>query len=244
MCKFVPERMFSVTDIEGRTPLHLAVEYERCCKTQVGIVNSLLLWGPRALHIPISPRSSGQILSIYQYHKISRKQSRRRKPPLGFPDGKPSQEAAAEESRPGADAAKAALKYSASMTGKNNTGPPPRSLRKKCPESSAPLPGLKRKVTMKAPPTSRARDDPTPRVAVLDTQHGVLSNPEESTVRLMKTPQAQEEETNEASEKIAELLKLSYLRTGSPHDASRALRLDGEIGSCRLSLFVLYQNRA
>lgn len=84
MCKFVPERMFSVTDIEGRTPLHLAVEYERCCKTQVGIVNSLLLWGPRALHIPISPRSSGQILSIYQYHKISRKQSRRRKPPLGF----------------------------------------------------------------------------------------------------------------------------------------------------------------
>lgn len=42
MCSFVPDKMFTVKDHKGRTPLPLAVEYERCCKAQVDIVQELL----------------------------------------------------------------------------------------------------------------------------------------------------------------------------------------------------------
>lgn len=238
ICKFVPESMFTVTDIDGRTPLHLAVEYDRCCKTQVGIVNSLLSWGPKALHTPISSRYSKQTLSVYQYHRSSRKQPDRRKLPPGFPDGKLSQ-GAAKEFRPGPEAAKADLKKAASKMEKNSTGPLPRSSRDKYverPELTAPIPGIKRKDTMQVPPTPRAGDDARPYLGMLDTRRGASSIAGESTADLAQIHQA-EEEKNQASEMIAELLKLFYLRTGGPHDASSSLHFHGERGAW-LSFFL------
>ncbi|RSL61222.1 hypothetical protein CEP53_005192 [Fusarium sp. AF-6] len=76
MCSFVPDKMFTVKDHKGRTPLHLAVEYERCCKAQVGIVEELLHWGPQALDIPIQASLySNQTFSVYQYHVHTQRQA-------------------------------------------------------------------------------------------------------------------------------------------------------------------------
>ncbi|RSM06185.1 hypothetical protein CEP52_005863 [Fusarium oligoseptatum] len=79
MCSFVPDKMFTVKDHKGRTPLHLAVEYERCCKAQVGIVEELLYWGPQALDIPIQASLySNQTFSVYQYHVHTQRQAEAR----------------------------------------------------------------------------------------------------------------------------------------------------------------------
>lgn len=240
MCKFVPEEMFTVQDADRRTPLHIAVEYERCCKTQVGIVNSLLTWGPKALHIPISSRYSKRDLSVYQYHKSSRKQSDRKKLPPGFLESRLNP-GAARDGRPAPNAAKADPKKAASKTEKSSMAPPSRSSRDKYlekPDSAAFTPGIKRQNTMQAPPTPRTGDEIRPNLGMLDARRGVPSVAGESTVGSSLALQA-EEEKNKASEMIAELLKLFYLRTGGPHDASSSLHFHGERGALDvlLSLF-------
>lgn len=232
MCSFVPKDMFEVQDVDGRTPLHLAVEYERCCKTQVGIVNTLLYWGPKALHISISPRGLKQDLSVYQYLKSSRKQADRRKLPPGFLESKLNQ-GAFRDGRPGPNAARMDMKKAALKTEKNSTGPMSRSSRDKYverPESTAPVPGIKRMDTMQPPPTPRAGDDARQYPSMLDARRGAPSIAGESTVDHSLVLQA-EEDKNQASEMIAELLKLFYLRTGGPNDASSSLHFQGERGA-------------
>ncbi|KAF5673912.1 intracellular serine [Fusarium heterosporum] len=75
ICSFVPEQMFIVKDPRGRTPLHLAVEYERCCPGQHGVVEELLRYGPQALHVLIPVKLSlNSTHSVYQYHMETRRQ--------------------------------------------------------------------------------------------------------------------------------------------------------------------------
>jgi hypothetical protein len=93
--RFAPE-MFSVVDSRGRTPLHLAVEYEKSPPQQVNIVIDLLARDSSALKIRTSA-TYGRY-SAYQYHEKTRqdredKESRAMKPPpvpartVIFPDG-------------------------------------------------------------------------------------------------------------------------------------------------------------
>ncbi|EFQ25176.1 hypothetical protein CGRA01v4_06484 [Colletotrichum graminicola] len=87
MCNFVPEEMFAIEVSQGRVPLHIAIEYGRCCKAQVGIVNEMLLRGPEALTVEFTPSFSERPLSIYQYYQRSRRRatksptSQQKKPP-------------------------------------------------------------------------------------------------------------------------------------------------------------------
>lgn len=82
---FAPKAMFSVKDAKGRTPLHLAVEYDRCSPAQVGLVEELLRRGPAAMNVKIPGKFDSS--NVYQYHERTRKEAkeaedkRRMKPP-------------------------------------------------------------------------------------------------------------------------------------------------------------------
>ncbi|KAF4968446.1 hypothetical protein FSARC_4140 [Fusarium sarcochroum] len=79
LCSFVPKQMFSTTVHRGRTPLHLAVEFERCCTRQVSVVEELLRWGPAALEILIPLEIySNRSVSVYQYHQHTREMGEQR----------------------------------------------------------------------------------------------------------------------------------------------------------------------
>lgn len=51
MMDFVPKEMFKITDAQGRTPLHISVEYKRSTATQYRIVEKLIEKGADALKI-------------------------------------------------------------------------------------------------------------------------------------------------------------------------------------------------
>lgn len=69
--KLAPEEMFSIVDLLGRTPLHLAVDYDRASSDQVLIVKELLNRAPAALRIRTSEMHGKY--SVYQYHDKTRK---------------------------------------------------------------------------------------------------------------------------------------------------------------------------
>lgn len=69
---FLPVAMFSATDSRGRTPLHLAVEYERCNAPQVSVVAELLARGPSALAARLSEQYGRS--SVYQHHENTRRE--------------------------------------------------------------------------------------------------------------------------------------------------------------------------
>lgn len=70
--ELVPEDMFCVQDSNGRTPLHLAVDYRRCTEGQLEVVQHLLARGPSALEIKTTyPPDRAD--SVYQYHEYTRK---------------------------------------------------------------------------------------------------------------------------------------------------------------------------
>jgi hypothetical protein len=72
----VPKEMFCVQDAKGRTPLHVAVEYERCNSEQVDIISELLAFGSNALEIRMEYKSLGRLFSAYQYHEYTRRKYR------------------------------------------------------------------------------------------------------------------------------------------------------------------------
>lgn len=67
----VPKEMFLEKDSSGRTPLHLAVQYEKCVPSQERIVLRLLKEGPAALDCKIKG-AGGSSLSIFQFHEESK----------------------------------------------------------------------------------------------------------------------------------------------------------------------------
>lgn len=70
---FVPVSMFTATDAQGRTPLHVAVEYERCGAAQVDIVRALLVRGQAALSVKMAS-DYGQC-TVYQHHEYTRREA-------------------------------------------------------------------------------------------------------------------------------------------------------------------------
>ncbi|KAF5020073.1 hypothetical protein F66182_7915 [Fusarium sp. NRRL 66182] len=126
MCSFVPEQMFAVKDNRGRTPLHLAIEYERCCKGQAGVVDELLRWGPQALEIPIPATVySSSTQSAYQYHMYTRKQSEAKRAANEELRRKQAQAKSKHHDRKDPRAISKSAK-SAPESEKGNMGPPPR----------------------------------------------------------------------------------------------------------------------
>lgn len=71
--KLAPEEMFSIVDLQGRTPLHLVVDYDRASSDQVHIVKELINRAPAALRIRTSEMHGKY--SVYQYHDKTRKDS-------------------------------------------------------------------------------------------------------------------------------------------------------------------------
>lgn len=71
MTGFVPLEMFTATDVQGRTPLHVAVEYEACSAEQVDIVRALLVRGQAALNAKLAS-DYGQC-NVYQHHEYTRR---------------------------------------------------------------------------------------------------------------------------------------------------------------------------
>jgi ankyrin repeat protein len=69
------EETLCAVDQRGMTPLHLAVEYERGCLSQVNIVVALLRRGDKALD---QFTSTPKDLSVYEYHVHTRVQATRK----------------------------------------------------------------------------------------------------------------------------------------------------------------------
>lgn len=74
----VPREMFTVTDSQGRTPLHLALDFESCnLPSQASIVKALLQHGPEALN-SWKKLDSDRSVSVYQYHENLRRKAQNR----------------------------------------------------------------------------------------------------------------------------------------------------------------------
>lgn len=67
MVDFVPEDMFTITDAMGRTPLHLAIEYNRGIAKQPEIVEKLLIRGPKALKLKVIDQYSASSFTVCKY---------------------------------------------------------------------------------------------------------------------------------------------------------------------------------
>ena len=64
------EESLTAQDVKGLTPLHLAVEYERCVPPRFGILQALLKYGNKALDQQTREPDS---YSVYEYHFASRR---------------------------------------------------------------------------------------------------------------------------------------------------------------------------
>ncbi|KAK8925053.1 Major intracellular serine protease [Metarhizium anisopliae] len=211
MCGFVPRSMFSVVDVKGRTPLHVAVEYERCCGVQVGIVDELLRRGPDALDVKVAAYS-GRAMSVYQYHEYTRRRAESRKNPAwGRKEARDGGRSAAANPRPDLRAAAAPERPD-----KMVMGPPlPR-------DRTEPPPGLRRRPSMPvvaAPPDGKLSN------LSLNTQHPCppAAEVDESPLNaplngIDAALQRDKKEPDEAAGKIAQQLKLFYLRRQMPED--------------------------
>lgn len=73
LTSFVPVAMFTTTDAQGRTPLHVAVEYERCGPAQVDVVRALLVRGQATLGVKMAS-DYGQC-TVYQHHEYTRREA-------------------------------------------------------------------------------------------------------------------------------------------------------------------------
>lgn len=228
ICSFVPESMFTVTDFKGRTPLHIAVEYERCCKYQVGIVSELLERGPKALDNTIT--SYGNNLSVYQYHGNSRKLAEARKKASASQQIQKEISRVVEKNRkdnmPEANAANAEAKMIAPKVERGRMGPPP-VLRDLVEFNN---PGIQRQDSVKQPTTPKGMEPPR---TILSSQErsasiGPVSRIPHAIPAAGRT--SLEAEQIQAAHDIAELLKIHYLRLFTPDLISHSLKVPDERG--------------
>ena len=223
MCSFVPEEMFTVTDMKGRTPLHLAVEYERCSKTQVRIVDELLHRGPKALEVEISAYSL-QNMSVYQYHESSRNYIEIKKKLLE--EEKRTTRAKAEEYDVNlwtVDSEGNPMKPGA-IIWKGVTGSP--HSRANAMEVS---PGLIQRNSFQGfniPQDSKPADTRQRSSPIVE---GMRLVPTQNAVDMLHQKE-EDKDRQQAAKMISERLKLLYLRTQKPDCVSRCLHLQGERG--------------
>ncbi|KAK3293535.1 uncharacterized protein B0H64DRAFT_404798 [Chaetomium fimeti] len=83
----VTDQVLSRRDEAGLTPLHLAVEYERCTEAQLDVVKALLKHGDSALDV----RTKVANLSVYRHHFDTRPKERDTGPAGATSSGAPTQ---------------------------------------------------------------------------------------------------------------------------------------------------------
>lgn len=223
MCSFVPEEMFTVTDFRGRTPLHLAVEYERCSRSQVGIVTELLKRGGKALDVMITLHGN-RALSVYQYHQKSRKQ---RKAEAGKKEPMLQQKRPTQGVGTNRKDIQAEAKRAAPTKDKGNMGPPPLG---RDSAEFAPSSLRRRDSAMQSEPSKVAGPlksgsmQPGPCSATASGQNN-------SAFSSALDQASKEAEQDQAANEIGEKLKLIYLRTLRPDRVAHSLHVQDERGA-------------
>lgn len=228
MISLVPEEMFTVVDSKGRTPLHLAVQYENFTASQVEIVEQLLQRGPRALDIEIQTPTGRQ--SIYQFHEESRKRGQA-KYDAKKTNSRGDQDRRRHQSKSGTDTPKAGYEETDTWESHQSMGPPPRPLPKDRPEANTSLTRrgsgllssyggheitrISTDVDMQMPIQSQLEQSPK---AISQTAAGIETREAE---------EKKEQERRDAARAISEKLKLLCLRTRRPDQVSRILRVPG-----------------
>lgn len=242
---FVPKEMFTETDSSGRTPLHLAVQYEKCLPSQERIVLKLLKEGPTALNCKIKG-AGGSSLSIFQFHEESKtlweKKLRlqmaaknQRTLPLAQPergqtkrsdDMVPGKEE--KQAKPSIDMWKTeSKKVVESSARKGEMLPPSRSTARDKPERmnkpDANVAVRRNSVTSTSTPLTERRVGGSSQIGaspVIKAQDSVVT-PAKATDRQLEDHLDSLQETAAA---VSELLKLFCLRNNEPDIASRFLR--------------------
>ncbi|KAM0490403.1 hypothetical protein ACHAP8_011620 [Fusarium lateritium] len=228
LCTFVPKEMFSVRDKLGRTPLHLAVEYDRCCTSQVQIVEQLLRSNPSALEMTIQdPRSPSQTLSAYQYHHYTRKRTEKKMAEgqqrfvenVGSQDDRIGASKKVDtweekKSDPKKDSRRVSARGEKAGASKTSMGPPP-------PRDISDA-NSKRRSSISQTPQGATTPVRTP---ILNPIHRTQTGTQPDTVS--KSVQ-KARETAETANMISNLLKLESLRRQSPAKAAEDLQLHNE----------------
>ncbi|KAF4457029.1 intracellular serine protease [Fusarium austroafricanum] len=234
MCSFVPDKMFTVQDSRGRTPLHLAVEYARCGQGQREVVEELLRYGPQALDIPIPVTLySNSTQSVYQYHMQTRRQLES-KGPL-FEESRRKQQQSAFRNDDGEFRA-------SSKSDRSNMGPPPIPR-----DRGDPRMGIARSNTPSQEMTSSSsymngpnRDEgnysslnkggasmSAPHSTGSSRSGANTSAPRQEAVDPLAVQR--EKDKRDEAEAIGALLKMFYLRRQGPENASISLNVGGKL---------------
>ncbi|KAF3074378.1 hypothetical protein CFAM422_003607 [Trichoderma lentiforme] len=228
--KIMPDEMFTVTDSQGCTPLHLAVDYERCCNKQITIVKELLLRAPQALKYEMR-LPTGRPASVYQYHMHTRKQSMGRMSSLREQEKKSSQVTIKDMRDERASNAVAVRSEKAKGIKRIEKGSIDPALRT----------ALKEKDLNKRGPTEVGLTRKNTIPATAETEDSISDIPENTSTSQVKSPSrtagsrmiaSSQSEGNEereaASTVIIEQIKLFFLRTQKPDYVNRSLHFDGE----------------
>lgn len=227
MISLVPEEMFTVVDSRGRTPLHLAVQYENCTASQVDVVEQLLERGPQALDIEIQTPGSKHPLSIYQYHEESRKAKCEAKNTSTRGD----QDRRRHQMKSVPDAPKAELKETGNWGKLQPMDPPPRPFPKDKPEANTSLTRRSSGLISgyENHETTRMTTDADLQLA----SSYKLGLPPRGAPQVLdgidvgETEKKEEQERSDAAREISEKLKLLCLRSRRPDQVSRILRIPG-----------------
>ncbi|KAF4546015.1 uncharacterized protein LTHEOB_4667 [Lasiodiplodia theobromae] len=62
---------------DGKTPLHIAVEWDRCTESQMGVVRALVAACDAALDVNVGTDVDPAQLSVYRYHEKTRKEAKK-----------------------------------------------------------------------------------------------------------------------------------------------------------------------
>ncbi|KAJ4244398.1 hypothetical protein NW762_014526 [Fusarium torreyae] len=244
MCSFVPDQMFTVRDARGRTPLHLAVEYERCYKGQVGVVEELLRRGPQALEVPIPVTLySSSTHSVYQYHMHTRRQFEAK---TSAEEHRRKQAQTTSKNDEDTDPrSSSSYKKAASKSDRSGMGPPPlprdrveprmisrsyTSAQDAAPSSSAIASNSDR---LNPSHTSGYSQEKAGASASTSSNAGGSSRAAANTSAPRQeaanpTVVQTENERQEEAEAIGNLLKMAYLRRQDPESAAHSLNASGK----------------
>lgn len=222
---FVPDEMFMVRDFQDRTPLHLAVDYEKCCGSQVGIVAELLRRNPEALDIRMRSDNWGCAYSVYQHHENTRRVSESKmlrgsgNEPHNY-DGyhrseadtylqyKAREMAQSEPSRH--TMTSSSHGYSHGYVARDGS------------HGAARRPSI-------APAIGTPQDTGTPNMKVQRSKPSATDSPmNRDPISVPETLFQQQEDKRKSADTIREMLKLFYLRRKKPHEAARFLYLQEE----------------
>lgn len=133
---------------DGKTPLHIAVEWDRCTESQMGVVRALVAACDAALDVNVGTDVDPSQLSVYRYHEKTRKEAKKA-------------EAKKEESRSSREPGEGPT--SSSRNAKESSKSVPGGQGPRAPDQSRPAPTDQLSSRSKEQPPSRYKDAPRER---------------------------------------------------------------------------------